>query len=118
MLLEVSADNLSGWYLVAFGLRPFAYLAWVCHSRVGLVVGGVVDSASSLQGSLTLGWMWPRSRMGESACVLRASDLSFTRRARTPGSEDLTGLREANVPRIGWYRLLIKPTGTRALHSR
>lgn len=76
MLPEVSAETFSGWYLVAFGLWLFAYLAWVCHSRVGLVVDGVVDSASPLQESLTLGWMWPRSRMGESACVLRAFDLS------------------------------------------
>jgi hypothetical protein len=28
------------------------------------------------QDSFTLGWLWPRSRTGESACVLRALDLS------------------------------------------
>lgn len=38
--------------------------------------GGFVDSLPPLQDPLTLGWMWPRSRVGESACVLRAFDLS------------------------------------------
>ena len=39
-----------------------------------------------------------------------------TRHAHSPGSEMSTGSREANVPWIGCYRLLIEPTGTRALH--
>jgi hypothetical protein len=40
----------------------------------------------------------------------------ITRRAHSPGSEVSTGLREANVPWIGWSRLLIEPTGTWVLH--
>jgi hypothetical protein len=76
MLVEVSAETFPGWYSVAFGFQPLAYLAWVCHSRVRFSLAGVVDSTPPFQDSLTLGWLWPRSRVGESACVLRASDLS------------------------------------------
>lgn len=42
----------------------------------GFSLGGFVVSIPPLQDLLTLGWMWPRSRVGESACVLRAFDLS------------------------------------------
>ena len=42
----------------------------------GSLLGGAVDTALPFQDSLTLGWLWPRSRVGESACVLRAFDLS------------------------------------------
>ena len=81
-------------------------------------MGSVVDSALLFQDSLALGWLWPRSRVGESACVLRAFDLSSRGVHIFPGSEVSTGLREANVPWIRWSRLLIEPTGTRALHLR
>jgi hypothetical protein len=40
------------------------------------LLDSAVDSALPSQDSLTLGWLWPRSRVGESACVLRAFDLS------------------------------------------
>jgi hypothetical protein len=42
----------------------------------GSLLGSVVDSALPSQESLTLGWLWPRSRVGESTCVLRTLNLS------------------------------------------
>lgn len=68
-----------------------------------------MDSVPPSQDLLTLGWLWPRSRVRESACVLRAFDLSpqGVHIPRKRGSDRVKGGERAWN---GWYRLLIGPT--------
>ena len=73
----MSAAIFSEWYLIAFGrIDPSHTWHGFAILDCGSLLGGVVDPTLPSQGSLTLGWLWPRSRAGESACVLRAFDLS------------------------------------------